>query len=52
MYIAYKFAGFEEVGSEGDKLLLEYRGEPAPALPPYLHWEDGAVRTRYGGGRL
>lgn len=50
MYIAYKFAGFEERGGEDDKLLLEYRGGPAPALPPYLHWEDGAVTARYGGG--
>ncbi len=50
MYIAYKFAGFEEIGGEGDKLLLEYRGGEAPVLPPYLRWEDGAVAARYCGG--
>lgn len=43
MYIAYKFAGFEEVGGgEGDGLLLEYQGG-APDIPGYLHWDDSAV---------
>lgn len=46
MYITYKFAGFEEAGGEGDRLLLEYAGEEAPALPAYLNWDDSAVKLR------
>ncbi len=43
MYITYKFVGFEEAEGEGPGLLLEYRGDGAPALPGYLSWDDSAV---------
>lgn len=43
MYIAYKFAGFEEVGEgENGGLALEYQGG-APDIPTYLHWDDSGV---------
>lgn len=43
MYIAYKFAGFEEAGGDdATGLTLEYQGG-GPDIPGYLHWDDSAV---------
>ena len=39
MYVTYKFAGFEEIEEQGERLLLEYRGEGLPELPGYITWE-------------
>jgi FkbH-like protein len=36
MYVTYKFAGFEEIAEDGNRLTLEYRGTGAPAFPNYL----------------
>jgi FkbH-like protein len=36
MYVTYKFAGFEEVFSEGPKITLEYKGTAMPSFPDYL----------------
>jgi FkbH-like protein len=43
MYVTYKFAGFEEVASDGARITLEYRGSALPAFPSYLDviTEDG-----------
>ncbi len=44
MYIAYKFAGFEEAGGDDDRgLVLEYQGG-GPDIPGYLNWDDSAVK--------
>lgn len=39
MYITYKFAGFEELREDGDRLLLYFPGDTAPALPDYITWD-------------
>ncbi|MBE6538227.1 MAG: HAD-IIIC family phosphatase [Ruminococcaceae bacterium] len=39
MYITYKMMGFEDIGEDGDELLLEYMDEALPEYPPYLHLE-------------
>lgn len=39
MYVTYKFAGFEEIEEQEERLLLEYRGEGIPALPDYITWD-------------
>lgn len=39
MFVTYKFAGFEEVEEQGDRLLLEYRGEGLPELPSHICWD-------------
>lgn len=36
MYVAYKFAGFEEIAAHDGKILLEYQREEAPAYPAWL----------------
>lgn len=36
MYVAYKFAGFTEISSEGNRQLLEHQGDAVPQFPPYL----------------
>lgn len=36
MYVTYKFAGFTEIEAQGNRLLLEYRGDAVPQFPPYL----------------
>lgn len=41
MYVTYKFAGFEEIQENGDRLLLEYQGSELPAFPDYIHWTFG-----------
>lgn len=39
MYVTYKFAGFEEIEEQGDRLLLEYHGEETPELPSHITWD-------------
>ena len=36
MYVTYKFAGFEEIASQGNLLTLEYQAEQLPSFPTYL----------------
>jgi FkbH-like protein len=34
MHVAYRFAGFREVGRSGDRLLFEWKGADPPSFPP------------------
>ncbi|GHT95238.1 hypothetical protein FACS1894116_10430 [Betaproteobacteria bacterium] len=38
MYVTYKFAGFEEIASDGPRITLEYKGQDnmPPSFPDYL----------------
>lgn len=39
MYVTYKFAGFEEIEEQGERLILEYQGEELPELPGHITWD-------------